>query len=339
MSLAPVGATLRDVAERAGVSTGTVSNVLNHPQKVSESTIERVRGAIDELGFVRNAVASSLAAGRSRSLGLVVIDLSNSFFVDVARGAQRVARGSGFNLLLAGSEDDHAVQASHVDYFDESRAAGLLLAPMQNSDEQLRRMTEHQRPVVLLNYDSAATDRCCVVIDNERVGYLAARHLISRGRRRILFAAGDTRFQPVRLRRMGVHRAIAEAPGAELVEVPSAALDWEAGAGIVRAALRGDGHPFDAVLGVTDLLAAGALSALLDNGVNVPGAVDVIGCDHNTAAWGGDVSLSTATMRGVEIGETAMRLLLEELDDPEHEHRRVVLEPSLVHRASSPAAQ
>ncbi len=336
VSISSAGPTLRDVAERAGVSTGTVSNVLNHPQKVSESTIERVRGAIDELGFVRNANASTLAAGRSRNLGLVVIDLSNSFFVDVARGAQRVARGSGFNLLLAGSDDDHDVQASHVDYFDEARAAGLLLAPMQNSDDQLRRMTEHQRPVVLLNYDSTATDRCCVVIDNEQVGYLTARHLISRGRRRILFAAGDTRFQPVRLRRAGVHRAVAESAGVELIEAPSASLVWEAGADLVRSALQ-RGVDFDAVLGVTDLLAAGALSALIDNGISVPGRVDVIGSDHNSAAWGGDVSLSTATMRGVEIGETAMRLLLEELDDPGHEHRRIVLEPTLVHRASSPA--
>lgn len=336
VSITSDGPTLRDVAERAGVSTGTVSNVLNHPQKVSEATIDRVRNAIDELGFVRNANASTLAAGRSRNLGLVVIDLGNSFFVDVARGAQRVARGSGFHLLLAGSDDDHALQASHVDYFDEARAAGLLLAPMQNSDDQLRRMREHQRPVVLLNYDSDATDRCCVVIDNEQVGYLTAKHLVSRGRQRILFAAGDTRFQPIRLRRAGVHRALAETPSVQLIEVASESLEKEAGADVVRTALQ-RGVDFDAVLGVTDLLAVGAIAALVEHGIDVPGSVDVVGSDHNSAAWGDDISLTTATMRGVEIGEEAMRLLLEELDDPDHEHRRVVLEPSLVHRSSSPA--
>ncbi len=337
MSSTTAGPRLRDVALRAGVSTGTVSNVLNHPQKVSESTISRVRDAIDELGFVRDANASALAAGRSRNVGLVAIDLSNSFFVDVARGAQQVARSAGLNLLVAGSEDDHAIQASYVDYFDEARAAGLLLAPMQDSEEQLRRFVEHRRPVVLLNYDSAATDRCCVVVDNEQVGYLTARHLIARGRRRILFASGDTRFQPVQLRRAGVHRAVEESAGVELIEAPSEGVDWEAGATVVRERLAAHPLDFDAVLGVTDLLAAGAIAVLQDNDVAVPGRVDVIGSDHNNAAWGGAVSLSTAEMRGLEIGETAMRLLLEEANDPAHRHRRVVLEPRLLLRASSPA--
>lgn len=329
---------ISDVARHAGVSVGTVSNVLNRAHKVRPDTVERVRESIRALGFIRNANASALAAGSNRAIGLVVIDLSNSMFVDVALGAQAAARAAGLNLLLAGSEDDHALQRQNVEFFDEARVAGLLLAPMQDSVSHIRFLAQHGRPTVVLNYDAGTADMCSVIVDNEHAGYLAARHLIDVGCQRIVFLGGADHLQPVRLRREGVRRAIAEsAPRVELEEMPTADLSSAAGTRAAHAMLRSRRRP-DGVIGVTDILAGAVLEEMLAAGVGVPQDVAVMGCDHNSTAWGGPVPLTTVAMRGFEVGSAAMQLLAEEITQAagdSHAHEKIVLDPYLVPRAST----
>nr|WP_244857722.1 LacI family DNA-binding transcriptional regulator [Agromyces archimandritae] len=298
-----------------------------------------MRDAIDTLGFVRDANASSLAAGGSRSIGLVVINLGNSMFVDVARGAQTAAHTAGLNLLLAGSEDSFAVQGANVDSFNEARVQGLLLAPLQDSSSQTRRMTQRGRPVVIVNYDASSDPVCCVVVDNEQVGYLAAKHLLDSGCERIAFLGGeDEKFQPVRLRRRGVRRAMAEA--GRPVAFEEIAVDELTDAAGARAAdavaARSPGMRPDGVVAVTDTVAVGFIERALDLGIDVPGQIAVMGCDRNTSAPDCRVPLSSVAMQGYEMGTAAMRLLLDEIaHTPNHVHQRVVLAPSLVVRAST----
>ncbi|MDC4233432.1 LacI family transcriptional regulator [Actinomyces sp. B33] len=330
---------LHDVAERAGVSLGTASNVLNHPERVSETTIERVRAAIEELGFVRNGNASSLASGRPGSIGLVVINLSNSMFVDVARGAQAAARAAGHNLLLADSADDFDAQGENVESFSEARVAGLLLAPMQDSASHIARLKVRGTPVVIINYDQGDDDLCTVVVDNERVGYLAARHMIEIGCTRIALAGGgDEDYQPVRLRRIGVRRAMREAAGRAAFEEIAVdgvkEADGRAVAEIVSA--RSSGSRPDGIIGVTDSLASALIEGLGEAGISVPGDIAVMGCDRNASAQDCPVPLTSVAMKGQEMGAAAVRLLLEEMArDEGHEHRRVTLSPELVIRAST----
>ena len=330
---------ISDVASHAGVSIGTVSNVLNHPNKVSPSTITRVRESIEALGFVRDSNASSLAGGGSRSIGLVVIDLGNSLFVDVARGAQTAAREAGLNLLLAGSDNDFAVQGANVDIFNEARVAGLLLAPMQDSHEQTRRLTDRGRHVVLVNYDPVHNDGCCVVVDNEQVGYLATRHLLDLGCTRIAMLGSSSKMQPVVLRRQGVRRALAEAgTDVRFEEIATPDLTAESGIAVAKAiAGRGPDTRPTGVVAVTDTLAAGFIEESSRLGISVPREMAVIGCDHNSATPDCRVPFSTVAMRGFEMGSVSMRLLLDEMthDSAEHVHQRVVLEPHLVIRAST----
>lgn len=330
---------LEDVARHAGVSAGTVSNVLNHPHRVREQLRNRVLLSIEELQFVRNANASSLAAGRSASIGVVVIDLGNSLFVDIALGAQTEARAAGLRLLLAGSEDDHELQQENVAFFDEARVAGLLLGPMQDSTSQIERFTRHGRPVVLVNYDPGHEDICSVIVDNEQAGYLAAQHLIETGREKITFLGGREHLQPVHLRRLGARRAAAEAgPHIVIEEFHLSDITVESGRAAARQlAKRPLRHRPDAILAVTDTLASAVLDELDSQGCSVPDDIAVMGCDHNTGAWSGDISLSTVAMHGQAVGAAAMTLLLEELG-PEastHRHRRIVLQPELVVRTST----
>jgi hypothetical protein len=118
------GARIQDVARHAGVAIGTVSNVLNYPDKVAEGTRLRVEAAIAELGFVRNSAARTLASRRTDTGGLVVVDIGNSLFVDIARGSEAATSRAGLKLLLANSDVDRIKQDNYLELFDEARVAG-----------------------------------------------------------------------------------------------------------------------------------------------------------------------------------------------------------------------
>ena len=327
---------LTQVARAAGVSVGTVSHVLNHPGRVRESTRRRVEEAIGELGFVRNTNASSLAGMDSRTVGFVAFDIGNSFFVDIARGAQEKARGEGMVLHVGHSDNDVSLQDRHIEAFSSARATGILLAPMTDPTDALAGIRRAGTPAVLLNYDWEGPDHCSVLVDNVQVGYTAARHMIELGRTRLAFVAGHHDAQPVRDRRDGVMRAVAEAERVTVVEVAVSDLEMEAGleAGR-RVAGAPEGSRPDGVIAVTDMLGAAIIQSLRDAGLSVPGDVAVMGCDHNVNAWGGSMPLTSVKLHGAAMGSAAIELLLDELKGVEHAHRRVVIEPTLVVRQST----
>ena len=329
---------LVEVAAEAGVSLATVSNVLNNPSRVAPGTRRRVQRVIDELGFTRNTMASALARGDTRTIGLVVVGLSNSLFVDVARGAQRTARGEDRTLHLATAEEDHELLEAHMASMVGSNVSGLLVAPMADVSAAVRRVRRLGCPVVLLNYDSADRDCCRVLVDNEQVGRLAARHLIGLGRRRIAFIGGSDELQPVARRRAGIRRAVAEADGVELEELDVETLEPWSGVEVARAlAGRPAASRPDAVIGVSDLLAMAAISEFRSLGLTVPGDVAVMGCDHNSAAWGGAVPLTSVAMEGDTMGVEGVRLLMREMAESgqEHVHSTVLLEPRLLAKEST----
>ncbi len=328
---------ISDVARAAGVSMGTVSNVLNGTARVTPATRERVEAAIRELGFVRNGVARSLAAGRSSTLGFVIIDLSNSYFLDIARGAEAEAGTNGLNLLLANSDMSEDKQRTYLDLFEEERVAGILMAPNHGTAKDILRPSRRGVPVVVVDEPAEGADVCAVVPDNTLGGYLAARHLIDAGRRRLLFA-GTTELVPVRDRLAGVERAVAESSGVLLEVEQTGNVQVEDGRRVGDdIALRQPGERPDGVVAAADLLALGVLQSLLmSSNLRIPEDVAIIGYDNNRAAWDSVVPISTIAQPGEEIGHAAVLLLLEELDQgQEHAHRVVTCEPRLVPRAST----
>ena len=335
----PSGPSMQDVAAAAGVALGTVSNVLNHPGKVSPETARRVRDAIERLGFVRNDAARSLASGSNNSIGFVLADLDNSLFVDMATGAQTAARAAGYHLLLASANCDQAQQDQYLDLFDEARVAGVLLAPMEDSTEAVARMRSHRRQIVLLNFAPRPGSCCSVLVDNERVGYLAAKHLIEAGCARLAFVAARDDYQPVRDRRRGIRRAVEEA-GVGLAEIESGGLRTahgrEAGARFARSA---PGDRPDGIVAVTDQLANGIAEELVRAGVRVPAEVAIVGCENDRSAGSGPMPLTAVDAPGRTMGREAVRLLLDEVSAVErHRHATVVLEPELIVRASTRAS-
>jgi LacI family transcriptional regulator len=331
---------MQDVAKAAGVSLGTVSNVLNHPAKVSPATAERVREAIARLGFVRNDAARSLASGSNHSVGLVLADIENSLFIDMAHGAQEAARAVGLNLLLANTTCDMTLQDEYLDLFDQSRVTGVLLAPMQDSAAGIARMRSHGRQIVLLNFAPKPGTCCSVLVNNEHVGYMAARHLIDAGRTRLAYVVAHDDYQPVRDRRAGVRAAVAEA-GAHvtLEEIDSVGLTTAPGHGVGKdLARRRPGDLPDGLVVVADELANGIIHELHTvAGVRVPDQVAIVGCENNRTAGSAAVPLTAVDAPGRAMGQEAMRLLMDEVASGErHRHATVVLEPELIVRASAP---
>lgn len=327
---------MKDVAAAAGVSLGTVSNVLNNPDMVTENTRERVLGAIERLGFVRNDAARSLAVGRAENVGFVVVDLGNSFFLDITRGVESVLDEREIGLLLANSDVDQVKQDGYLGHFEQAQVSGVVLAPLDGSLAAADAMRARGLPVVQVNWPGGA-DSCGVVSDDEHGGYLAARHLIDQGCRRLLYAGGPFSLSAVAARLRGVKHAVAESEGVHLETMDTGRLTFRGGHKLGNDLVaRPAAHRPDALFTSSDSLAAGAVHSMQVAGLRVPSDMLVVGYDNNQLASDSAVPLTTVAQPGRTMGATAARLLLEEIQSPqEHEHRTVTKRPHLIRRASS----
>lgn len=318
--------TVVDVARIAGVSIGTVSNVLNNPQIVTPRTRAKVLAAIEQSGFIRNSNARSLTVGAVPSIALIVPDLTNTLFVEISKGAQAAAHEAGLSLMIADADNDVTRQDQYLDLFIEARATGILLAPMLGPWAGYRRVRGRGHPVVLINYDDPDLDACTVLMDNEEGGFLAAEHLIHSGRKRLLFVGADDMLQPVRERRRGI-RAAAARHRIDLEETDVAELGcpgeaYQLGSNIA-AHWSKRGGPLG-ILAVTDLLANEILTAIANHGrIRVPRDISVMGMDGNRMAWDAPSPMTTLSVPGEAMGAEAVRLLLAE-NASDHVHERAV---------------
>ncbi len=328
---------VKDVAARAGVSIGTVSNVMNRPDKVSASTVERVQRAIDELGFVRNDAARQLRAGRSRAIGLVILDVGNPFFTDLARGAEDKAAESGMSIILGNSDERASRETAYLELFEQQRVHGVLISPFGDITERLHRLRDRGIPAVLVDRTSADVSFSSVSVDDVAGGSLAVEHLISQGRRRIAFVGGPHAIRQVADRLEGARGAVSRHPGVTLEVIEIAALSVIEGraAGVAIRERTAADRP-DAVFAANDLIAMGVLQALNMQGVlHVPHDIALIGYDDIDFASAAVVPMSSIRQPSAMIGSTAVEILLEEAADPTLAPRQIVFQPELVIRESS----
>jgi LacI family transcriptional regulator len=333
---------IKDVAERARVSVGTVSNVLNRPHLVRAVTRARVEAAIAELGFVRNDSARQLRAGSSRVISYVFLDASNPFFTDVARSAEDATRESGLALMMCNSKGEAARESEYLDLLLQQRVHGVLITAVDETGPLLRTLPARGVPVVLV--DRRATDEsswCSVGVDDVRGGEIAVTHLIEQGHDRIAFVGGPLAIPQVADRHEGALRAMAGAgrPAEDLVTLATESLTIAAGreAGQRLAGRPGDGRP-TAAFCANDLVALGLLQQLMHLGIAVPGDVAIVGYDDIEFASAAAVPLTSVRQPTNLLGRTAAELLLDEARrEPGHVHRQVQFTPELIVRESSVA--
>ncbi|WP_129843398.1 LacI family DNA-binding transcriptional regulator [Streptomyces sp. RFCAC02] len=302
--------TIVAIAERAGVSIASVSRVLNG-QAARRDTVERVRRAADELGYVPNAVARSLKDGRTRQLTFAMPDIGNPVYVAMVRAIQAVAKAAGYRLLLhstdAVAEDELAVVRSLGDRTSD----GLILCPIRIGDGHLRALARAAGPVVVIGSLPPGTPVDSVRADSVAGAADAVRHLHGTGRRRIAFVNGPADTVPGRNRAEG-YRAGLAACGLRYDERLVVHTEFGIDAGTAAAGGLLAARP-DALFCANDQLALGALRALLSRGVRVPEDVAVAGMDDSALAQAAWPPLTSVDLGSSERGRLAARLLVDRL--------------------------
>jgi LacI family transcriptional regulator len=318
---------------RAGVSVGTVSNVLNRPNLVAEVTRSRVQVAIDELGFVRNESARQLRQGRGRTVGVVLESMADPYFVDLGRGAEAALNAEGFDVLWCTSDGSAARERRCLDFLEQQRVCGIVITPVGLDRERICDLRGRAVATVLL--DRQASDACSVRVDHFAGGGLALGHLLDRRHRRLAIVTGPLRAGPARDRHTGALDALRRAGLDEVTVIERRETTVTAGKEAARRLLELDALP-TGVFCASDLLAVGLVNELLRSGVKVPAEVCVVGYHDIELAAAATVPLTTVRQPRHDLGWAAAELALAEASDSEgHVHRQQVLAPELVVRESA----
>ena len=328
---------VRDVAKKAGVSVGTVSNVLNNPDKVSEKSVAKVQNAIDQLGFVRNDAARQLRAGKSRSIGLVVLDVRNPFFAEVARGTEEAAEEHGLSVLFANSDENLDREKNLLVLFEEQRVAGILVSPLSSELAEIKRIRDRGTPVVLVDRKSRDKSFSSVSVDDVAGGFLAADHLIATGKEKLLFAGGPMEIEQISDRLKGAQSA-ADAKGVKLeIGVTKNLTVLEGRALATEILARPKNLRPDGIFAANDLLALGIMQVLVvAPDVSIPKDIALVGYDDISFAGTALISLTSIRQPSLLIGAQAVELLIQETDETkEFKKRQVVFQPELVVRDST----
>jgi LacI family transcriptional regulator len=331
-------ASVVDVARQAGVSIGTVSNVLNRPDRVAPATRARVLQAIDELGYVRNEAARQLRAGRSHTIGLIVLDVGNPFFTDMAAGVEQAAAEVGLSVVLCNSGADPAREDHYLSLLQEQRSYGILITPQTKRNTRIAQIRQHGTPVIFVDRESSRR-QCSVSVDDVVGGELAVDHLLGLGHRRIIFVGGPLNTRQVADRLAGARSAVRKFGVSEktitLIETPG--LTFAAGrqAGAEIAQIRAADRP-TAVFCANDLIALGVLQEMTRRHLSVPADLAIVGYDDIDFAAAAAVPLTSIAQPRNQLGRTAAELLIEEVESAtSHRHRQVVFAPALVVREST----
>jgi len=327
--------TIRDVAERAGVSTTTVSHVVNDTRRVEPSTAARVQAAIDELGYRPNALARSMRRGRTHTVGVVVPDIANPFFGDLARSLEDHMFEAGYSAIICNSDGDGLKEARYLDVLLSKKVDGLLLVAASQSSDGLARLVENGPPTIVVDRELDDLAVSQVMVANHDGGFLAGQHLLALGHRDIGVIAGPGGLGPSARRLEGFKAALREA-GIELSGDRLVRGDFRAASGRAGTdSWLGRRDLPTAVFAENDLMAIGALSAAHAAGLDVPGDISVVGFDG--IAFGADVTppLTTVSQSIEDMATAAIELLFDRLRDRDAAPRLVELPVALAVRGTS----
>jgi LacI family transcriptional regulator len=332
-----MGATIKDVAVKAGVSITTVSHVLNKTRFVSDDLRERVVQAMEALHYRPNVLARSLRVGESHTMGLVVPDNSNPFFAEIARIIENAGFRHGYSVFLCNSDGQVEKERAYVDTFINKQVDGVVFITSGGTTGPLEELTRHDIPVVVVDRNIPLSLVDLVLLDNEAGGHAATRHLIELGHRRIACITGPSALTPSADRVLGYRRAMAEAG----LPVPPECIqpgDFRSPSG--EAAMRRLlelAEPPSAVFACNDLMAIGALRALRKADRPVPDDISLVGFDDVPLATEVTPALTTVAQPTDEIATSAVNLLLGRInaDGQPGQPERRVLKPSLIVRDST----
>lgn len=329
-----MAASIKDVAKEAGVSIATVSRVLNDVDVVNEETKKKVVEAIKKLGYRPNIVARSLKTQRTRTVGIIIPDISSQFYPEIVRGAEDVSNIYDYNIMLCNTDLDPEKEMEYLRVLKEKMVDGVLY--MSNSLEPniLELIKELQLPMVLVETTSTEGDIPSVTINNEKAAHEGVNYLIHKGNKRVAYiGTHEDAVNASALRYTGYKKAIKE-NNLELNEkiIYFGGLKAQDGYEGMNKIL--DQEKIDSVFCASDEVAMGAINALRDRGISVPEDVDVIGFDNIYSSAIFYPKITTIAQPMYDMGSVGMRMLIKIINKQELETKNYILDHSLIKRDS-----
>ncbi len=326
--------TIKEVAERAGVSPTTVSHVINNTRVVSDEVRKRVQMAMDELGYRPNALARSLRRGETRTLGLILPDSANPFFAEISRAIETSAFGLGYSVILCNTEGDADKEGLYLDVLTQRQVDGIIFVASGDRSESLGELLRRRLPSVVVDRELPHLEVDTVLADNLEGGRLAAQHLIGLGHRRIGCISGPSDLTPSAQRVTGYRRALHDA-GLTVDEALIRPGNFHLESGRAGAqALLALADPPTALFACNDLMAMGVLRAAHEGGRSVPQDLAVVGFDDIDLASYTSPPLTSVAQPTQAMGERAVRLLIERIARRDLPTRKETLPTRLTVRAS-----
>ncbi len=326
--------TLKDLAEKTGVSVNTVSHALAGKTDISAATRDRVLAAAAELGYIRNRAASGLRSGKSRTIGVILPDIGNPNFAIMLRGIESFFREKGYTVFVLNTNEDLAAEAAAITAVLGQSPDGIILCPVANDAGNLATLKASGVPFTLIGRYTPGVRADYVVCDDEEGGYLAMKHLLSGGHRNIAFFNGDCRISGAAERLAGARRALAEV-GASLPS--SHVLTLSVLGGENRRKIRDFFAITPHVTGLvafSDLLAYEAISVLEELGCRVPEDISVVGFDNICSDYAFPHPLTSVSVRKKTMAHAAAELLFSKMEGEKEEETHIILPTKLLERTT-----
>ncbi|WP_394238172.1 LacI family DNA-binding transcriptional regulator [Niallia oryzisoli] len=328
--------TLQDVAKHAGVSRATASLIVRNSPKIAPETRKKVLKSMEELGYVYDRVAANLRSKSSTTIGIIITDISNTYYSDLLKGVHHTLEEIGYTVLLGVTFDSVDKQDQILSTMIEHRVGGVILCPVsESSDEIVNRINKIQTPVILAVRELAGANCDFVGIDYQAGSQMAVEHLIKQGHKRIAFLGGYRKSSTWIKRMEGYSLALRQA-GIELDE--SLLIDSlptrEGGVDAVRQLLSQPNHP-TAIFCFSDLVAFGVVQGVREAGLKPGEDIAIMGFDNIPEAEIFYPPLSTVSSFAQLTGKTAANLLHQRITESEGEKKRIILQPELMVREST----
>ncbi|MGY3777335.1 LacI family DNA-binding transcriptional regulator [Isobaculum melis] len=327
--------TIKDIAKKSGVSITTVSQILNHKgTRFSERTKRKVQEAVDELGYHPNQAARSLVTSKTNSVGLIIPDITNPFFAEIAQGVGDTLNQLGYHLFLCNSYNDMSREIEHIRTLNQHLVSGILLTSVNSLES-----AQYQEVIQQAHFPIVAMDRYTpdhhypyVHVDGLTGGYLATKYLIEKGHQRIACVTSKEHLYIMDERVKGYLKALAEAGLDHNYELFQADLTIEGGYQLTNDLLaKGE---ITAVFTCNDLMGIGIARGVLDKGLQVPQDMSIVGYDNIPLTNYIDPQLTTIAQPTYQMGQEAVYLLESMITDPKEKPESKVLQPSMIERHS-----
>ncbi|HEX8708951.1 MAG TPA: LacI family DNA-binding transcriptional regulator [Pyrinomonadaceae bacterium] len=330
---------IKDVAREAGVSTATVSHVINKTRFVSEVTREKVMGAIERCNYYPNAHARSLASGRSNTFGLLISDISNPFFPELVKSIEAAAFENGHDVILSNTDYDDGRTVNNVQRFIERNVAGVALMTSELDPALIEELARRRVPVVFLDIGSAGVCMSNIVVDYEAGIGEAISHLVWLGHRRIAYVGGPARLRSAARRLEAFRESLAyQLPECGPPAIYEGDFRLEGGRRAARELLGATELP-TAVVVANDMMALGVMQECQERGLSVPDDISIVGFDDIAFAALSNPPLTTVCLPRVELGRKVVEALMAIIEHTDQQGVEINIPTHLVLRDSTAPAR